>query len=221
MTIPASGTFDYEADFTEESFGDSNIVLMSSDRGRRGDRRLVGLHPKLRFSQDRLVIFTNETRGATVRHASFLVGDAVSLVAQLGDRLYVSRTGAGAMGISVLRRERLILAIGAVTAIPLGEGFQVVAGSDGSWEKPSSNTWLDFSVDAKHLIMRGREFSDLGKYYLYVERCWEFGEPDANECASICFGDDPATRIAAMRSAVLLGHAALKMVEWDNTERFI
>src|SRR5215213_7282045 len=98
MAIHPLGTFDYEADFTEGSFGVSEILLQGADRSCRGDDRLVGLRPMIRFCGDRLVIFTSEERGATVRHASCLVGDAVSLTARPGDQLYLSRTGTGDNG---------------------------------------------------------------------------------------------------------------------------
>lgn len=219
--IHPSGTFDYEAEFTEECFGASDIVLQGADRRGGGEECLVGPSPKLRLWEDRLAIFTPEKRRASMRDASFPVGDAVGLAARPGDRLYVSRDGTGGIGLSLLRARELVLAVGAVADLPLGAGVSVSRGSDGSWEKPSRNTWLEFEVGSERVALRGREFARAGDYHLYVERCWAFGIPGTSECAAVWAGDDPAMRIAAIRSAVLLGHGELKVVGWDNGEEFI
>jgi hypothetical protein len=221
MTLHPSGTFDHEAEFTGGSFGVSDIVVQGVDRGGGGEERLVGPAPKLRLWEDRLVIFTPEERRASVRHASFPVGDAVSLAARAGDRLYVARGGTGDIGLSLLRGQRLVLAVGAVSEVPLGEGVQAAHGTDGSWEKPSRNTWMEFSVGAARVALRGREFAEAGGYHFYVERCWAFGIPGEMECAAAWAGGDPAMRVAAIRSAVLLGNGALKLVQWDNTEHYV
>lgn len=221
MVIHHSGTFDYEADFTEESFGKSEILLQGTDTTGRDADRLVGLRPKLRFSEDRLVVFTSEKHRASVRHASCLIGDAVNLTARPNDRLYLSRTGTGDIGLSVLRQQNLIIAIGAVTAVPLGGELQVVHRSEGNWKMPSTKTWLEFRAGGRHLGLRGREFSEIGDFHVYVERCWEFGIPGTGECVSVCVGDDQAIRIATIRSAVLIRNHVLKLVQWDNTEKII
>jgi hypothetical protein len=220
MAIHPSGTFDYEAAFTEQSFRGSDILLRGADRDGGGEERLVGLRPDIRLGDDLLVIFTSERRSAGVRHASFPVGDAVSLAARPGDRLHVARAGTGDIGLSLLRGGRLVVAVGAVTEVPLGD-VRAAHGTDGSWERPSADRWLEFTAGGERLTLRGREFAEVGGYHVYVERCWAFGIPGERECVSVCGSDDAAMRVAAIRSAVLLGHGALKLVEWDNTERFI
>ena len=131
--IHPSGTFDYEAEFASESFGDSEVVVYGTSRRNSNTDSLVGHNPKLRFWNDRLVLIASATNGASARNCSFQIGNAVPLAAQPGDRLYVLRTGCGGIALSLLWDERLILAIGAVTAVPLGREVQVTV-------RPASKT---------------------------------------------------------------------------------
>lgn len=220
--IHPAGTFEYEAEFTENGFSDSDIVLLGTDQSGRGTKRLIGLKPKIRFWNDRLVIIASEQPNASVRNVSFAIGDAVKLAARPGDQLYLTRTGSGGVGVSMLRHQKLILAVGAVTAVPLGTELQVRA-------KPrredlrsgfATSTWLEFGIGNQSPTLRDRETSEVEGYFIYVERCWKDGEPGTDECVSICIADDLKMRISAMRSAILLANTDLKMVNWDATEHF-
>lgn len=219
--IPLSGTFDYEAEFTTESFRDSDVVLYGTDR--RGQNRdcLVGLNPMIRFWNNRVVIVAHEKSKATCRNISFSFGDPISHSARPGDRLYLVRTGSGAIGLSVLRQQRLILAVGAVTAVPLGRDLQIVRGSasQDSWD-PRTDTWLEFRAESEQLILIDREVREIGDYQIYIEHRWEYGAPGTDECVSVCVADNSALKIAAMRSAILLSNGNWKTTHWDCTEHF-
>jgi hypothetical protein len=221
MMLHNSGTLDYEAEFTEQSFRGSDILLRGADRGGGVDECLVGPRPDIRLGDDLLIVFTSEPSLAAVGHASFPVGDAVGLAARPGDRLHVCRAGTGDIGLSLLRGRKLVLAVGAITAVPLGESVRAANSPECDWRKPPADTWLEFSAGAVRVALRGREFSQAGDYHVYVERSWSCGIPGKRECAAAWAGDDPAMRVAALRSAVLLGHGALKLVGWENTEQFI
>jgi hypothetical protein len=221
--IPPIGTFDYKAEFTKEGFGDSDIELFGADYSGHRRQRLVGLNPKIRFWNDRLVIVAAEQPNSTVRNVSFGIGDAIRLAARPGDQLYLKRTGAGGIGMSVLRRQELILAVGAVRAMPLGSELKVRVhprSEDSIWDDHATDTWLQFDIRNQSLTLREREASEIEGYYIYVERCWEYGIPGTDECVSICAADDLKMRISAMRSAILLANADLKTVSWDCTEHF-
>jgi len=221
--IPLIGTFDYKAEFTEEGFGDSDIELLGADYGGHGKQRLVGLNPKIRFWNDRLVIVAAEQTNSTVRNVSFGIGDAVGLAARPGDQLYLKRTGSGGIGMSLLRRQELILAVGAVRSIPLGSEVKVKVNphsKDAFWREKPTDTWMEFVLRNQSLILREREAAEIEGYYIYVERCWEYGIPGIDECVSICAADDLKMRISAMRSAILIANDDLKTVAWDCTEHF-
>jgi hypothetical protein len=221
--IHPSGTFEYEAEFTSKSFSDSDIVLHGTALYVENLTRLVGPNPKIRFWNERLVLVASGKTNSSVRNASFAIGNAVQLAAHPGDRLYLVRTGAGGMGLSLLREERLVLAIGAIARVPLGKDVQALRNSEGMdhWDYLAADTsWLEFRVGSEQLILREREVSEMGDYYIYMERGWADGTPGTDECVSICVADDSTMKIAAIRSAILLGNGALKMTSWDTSEHF-
>jgi len=198
MAIPRTGTFEYEAEFTKVGFRESDIILHGADRSGCKETRLVGHKPMIRFWNGRLILAApdSDRRNSTVRMISFPFGDAISLAARTGDILYIVRTAKGDIGLSLLRGEKLIMAIGAITCVPLGN----------SGVAPSA-----------HDELREGDAVEVGDYYIYVERTWKDGLPGADECVSVCFADDPRMKIAAMRSAILLANGEQRIVEWDGT----
>jgi len=220
--IHSSGIFEYEAEFTKDGFGDSDIVVYGSDLSGRKVKRLAGHKPMIRFWRDRVVLVASDKPNSTVRNVSFAIGDAVPLSARPGDRLYLVRTGAGGIGLSLLRQERLVLATGAVTAVPLGRDFHTIRrpGNKDSWKSPLLDTWLEFRIGKEQVILRERETTEIGGYNIYVEHGWKDGVPGTDECVSVSALDGPSMMIAAMRSAILVANGVLKMTGWDCTEHF-
>ena len=113
MAISEEGTFEYEAELTPDGTSPSEIVVQGKDRGRRGPVRLVGLRPRIRFWGEKIVLIAESQDDAPIRRFSFPVGEAVFLVARAGDALHVVRTATGDVGLSLLRDDRLVLALGA------------------------------------------------------------------------------------------------------------
>ena len=219
--IHRSGTFEYEAEFTSDSFRESDIVVYGTLMKRMDVKRLVGPNPMIRFWNDRLVLVASEESNASVRNASFRIGNAVPLAAAPGDRLYVVRTGSGGIGLSLLRDKQLVLAIGAVTAVPLGNNMQVMKNRKGNYPFVDlKDTWLEFQVRNEQLKLRDRSVTDIGNYQIYVEACWENGIPGVDECVSVSVANNPSVNLASLRSAILLRSSDLKLTRWDCTEVF-
>jgi hypothetical protein len=176
----------------------------------------------IRFWNDRLVLVASEKLHSRLRNASFWIGDSVPLAACPGDRLHLIRTGCGGIGLSLLREKRLILAIGAVRAVPLGANIDVIVGPERQdiFDAHRVETWLEFKIESKTLILRNRGLTTIGDYQIYIERRWEDGIPGTDECVSMCAANSAEVNVAAIRSAVLLGNGDLKMTHWDGTERF-
>ena len=220
--IHPSGTFEYEAEFTSDSFRESDVVVHGTLMKTMDCNRLVGPSPMIRFWNDRLVLVASEQAKASVRNTSFRIGNAVQLAASPGDRLYVVRTGCGGIGLSLLRDKQLILAIGAVTRVPLGNNVQVSNGSEGNdGFFGSRDTWLEFQVGNEQLKLRDRTVADVGNYQIYVESYWEYGVPGTDECVSMSVANVPHVNLASMRSAILLRNGDLKLTRWDCTETVI
>jgi hypothetical protein len=176
----------------------------------------------IRFWNDRLILVASEKSNASVRNTSFRIGNAVPLAAAPGDRLYVVRTGSGGIGLSLLRNKQLVLAIGAVTAVPLGNNIQVIKSPKGSYRFVDhlKDTWLEFQVGNEQLKLRDRTVTDIGNYQIYVEACWEDGIPGVDECVSVSVANNPSVNLASLRSAILLRSSDLKLTRWDCTEVF-
>ncbi len=218
--ISAAGTFEYEAEFTKGGFSDNDIVLYGHDPNGGKTHRLVGDNPMIRFWRERIVLVAAGKSNSSVRNVSFAIGDAVPLSACPGDRLYLVRTGSGGVGLSLFRQERLILAIGAITAVPLGTDIQTTRHPKvtKSQRGPYRNTWLEFRVGNEQRTLHQRETIEIGGYQIYVEHCWEDDTPGTDECVSVRALDNPSTMIAAIRSAILIANGYMKMTHWDCTE---
>lgn len=220
--IHHSGTFEYTAEFTSDSFRESDIMLPGSLMDSTDPNRLVGPSPMIRFWNDRLVLVASDKANSSVRNTSFFIGDAVSVAASPGDRLYVVRSGCGGIGLSLLRDKQLVLAIGAVTRVPLGNDIQVTKDPKGSWSLHAhpKDTWLEFQVGSEQVKLRKRGITDIGDYQIYIESCWEYGIPGTDECVSVSVANDPPVNLASLRSAILLRNGFVKLTRWDGTETF-
>ena len=173
--IAPSGTFEYETEFTSDSFRESDIMLQAAATNSMNIVRLVGHNPTIRFWNDRVILIASEKSQSSLRNTSFTIGDAVSLVARPGDRLYLFRTGCGGIGLSLLRERRLVLAIGAVTAVPLGMNINVILGprNQNFFDDHRSESWLEFKIETETLVLRKRGLTRIRDYQIYIERCWE------------------------------------------------
>ncbi len=221
--ISPSGTFEYEAEFTADSFRESDIILHGTLMKSMDVNRLVGPNPMIRFWNDRLVLVASDKSNSTVRNTSFRIGDAVPVAARAGDRLYVVRTGCGGIGLSLLRDNQLVLALGAVTGVPLGNNIQVNREPKGSWlhEEHLRDTWLEFEAGSEQVRLRKRGITEVGNYQIYVESCWEYGIPGTDECVSVSVTNNPPVNLASLRSAILLRNGDFKLTHWDCKETFV
>lgn len=144
--MPPAGTFDYVTTVPEKPAGSLcewevrlryPVKQTGSDIS---DRRLVGYSPCLQITdagltpdpgprrpsvmRRRLTLTAASPKDATVSAISFHVDrDLISLL-EPGDDLHMSRTKCAGLGLSILRRGKLLAAVGAVTAVPLGDDFQ-------------------------------------------------------------------------------------------------
>src|SRR5687768_5263527 len=116
------------------------------------DNRLVGLEPTLRISAPRLRLEAVGQRFAMVHSASFDLDRSLIETFQGGDVLTLVRTQPADVGVSLLRRGELVVAIGAITATPLGAG--VIVQAEPVLDDPSDTReffmrhgrWVDVSV---------------------------------------------------------------------------
>jgi hypothetical protein len=200
MSMPLSGTFRYTGVILAdgpESYACTLHDSSAADEALRGaarfDNRLVGLQPTLALSRDRFVL-TARTRDRAQKSSASLhadIGSALCEVVRGGDVLHVVRTRSADIGLAVVRAGQLVLALGAATAVEIGEGVSVRGGSaqeSSAWKmrEPNAATWVEVSV-AGESARRLRTGNDavIGDYRISVLRTYQPGRPGHLECLAI------------------------------------
>jgi hypothetical protein len=170
--------------------------------------------------RSRYTLTASAGTGATIRSASFYLDRYLASAFQPGDALYMTRTGCGGIGISLLRGTRLVFAVGAVTAVPLAGDIDVAVPSDllrdaasifqkrdPNFEFPEWPVELRVGQDSS-IVYRAR--LELGNYHVWVEHGYYPGMPGRDMCLAITLMG-AAGPFVATASAQLLDHTPLEM----------
>jgi hypothetical protein len=78
------------------------------------------------------------TLGGESRSTHFHLDRSLVFALREDDIVYIARTAHGGLGVSLLREGRLVAAVGAASAVPLGEGVQVRVAPD-LWEHATAD----------------------------------------------------------------------------------
>ena len=246
MSMPPCGTFDYVG-VVPKGVGDGGFECrlnvreaIASTGDDRRDSRLTGIAPMMRIVDAGLtpdagplrprvlrsrISLTADGRGrATVAEASMHVDRAVISRCRPGDLIHIARTACAGLGLSIIREGELIVAVGAVTAVPLGREVSAVIPMDlvdavaalcrqrdPECEFPARPLQITVGRSLA-LLYDGRR--TLGPYMIDVQHGFLVGLPGEEACATIC--RMPGYPIeAAMASALLLDLPdALKISPW-------
>ena len=238
MVMPLCGTFSYVATVPgDHDVGGATEweTRLYSPIERSGDQlldsRLVGWSPRLRISdygsiegggpvsehsqtvRPRVIaslfsLCASSMEDARLQEFSFKVDRVIVSRLQQGDDIHMIRTQTADLGLSVVRDGKLLLAVGAVTAVPLGDSVSAT----GCWglaqqaEKVFQQYDPDFelrecpiriSVGGTTVVLQagGRE---LGGYAVRAEHGFIRGLPGTYECAAIWkLGASPETAVIA------------------------
>lgn len=173
--------------------------------------RLVGLNPQLHVSdagatpnpsprnpatqRSCLRLTASGTQYASVADVCFFLDRGVISALHPGDLLHMVRTGCGGTGVSAIRSDQLIFAVGAITAVPLGRDFQaqvpydLVQQAEAVFRKRASRfQFAEYPVEIRALhelqiMYRGR--MKLGPFEVWVLHGRYFGIPGSDECVSV------------------------------------
>jgi hypothetical protein len=180
--------------------------------------RLIGLQPTLRISGGQLILEAGSRHRASIRSATLEFDRSLIDSIQGGDVLTLVRTQSTHTGVSLLRSGRLILAVGAVTAVPLGDdvvvrnGHHSATGLNG-WRYV--DPWVDISVMAETRRLREGEDAIIGNYRCTVIRCFLDGIPWTYECLAISLeGACPHDAIIRSAERFAKEDAGLFMTGW-------
>jgi hypothetical protein len=210
------------------------------------DARLVGHSPAVDIWGDRIALIARHRRLAATAAAFMTIDPHITRHFQGGDVLWLVRTGAAGLGASVVRNERLVLAVGAVTALPLGDNVQIVSvGEEIDPMKASFTSELSideiFNREAPEetgaplppfdesecrirITVSGQEYlfdsgdtSKVGPYDVLVERGYIPGFLGTDACVALSI-EEAFPIEAAVRWARLLDdkHNSLTMVSWGD-----
>ena len=217
MVIAPWSTCDYEA--TVEEIRRNETIWAGRERLSRG-KRLAGRTPRICVDQRRISITAQSPKDATCRQVVVPAGDAIFKTCKAGDTLYLSHTPCATFGVSLIRQNELILALGAVTHVPLGKTVSAKRGPalSSTTDECLEDTWLEVSNRGDTQKIRSRQVLTVGAYEVYLERAWNVGIPGDDEQASIAVATEEGLAIAAVRSTILLANARgdSSWRDWDD-----
>jgi hypothetical protein len=223
MVMPLCGTFDYAGIVPASKLARASGLWVLNDQSGAAriwqvwkfahgydplhDRRLVGLRPRLRVAGTRLILKAPLWHRAQVRWASLEL-DRPSIDAwQSGDLLTLVRTGTADVGMSLIRRGQLIMAVGAATATPLAN---VVVKNGPVWDPAAriedfrrSDRWVDVTISGETARLSKGGSVTIKNYRVSTVRCYEFGVPGSYESLAISL-EGACSHEGTVRSAELL-----------------
>ena len=218
-----SGSDDSSRALFEDRLVGYDPTISIDDAGITPDGSVAGnVLPKVLRSR---ITMTAATRShARVRSATFHVDSALSTLLQPRDRVFFGRTDCGGVGMSVVRDGRLVVAVGAVSSVPLGdhvrvhtphqlvvEGERPFKGIDPDFHFPELPVQVDVDGTTR-IFFRAR--TDIGDYFLWVEHGFFLGLPGTEMCVAIAL-KRACPDVAAIASAQLLDDpSALLMTPW-------
>jgi hypothetical protein len=244
MVMPPWDTFDYIAT-VPQPHDDSSLdcaARLVQPVTRKGhevtDRRLVGYAPRLqiidagpsdsaylRVLRSRVTLTASNRQDATVSSISFYVDRDLIAQLQPGDDLHMSRTACGGLGLSILRQGELVVAVGAVTAVNLGNDFEafsayeLAAKASRIFQKVDSGfCFAEMPVEFVHKKQHRILFSGmchLGDYVVLLRHGFMGGVPGTDASAAICRSQDQVP-VYASASATLLEDCSPEIREWRD-----
>src|SRR5712691_9544157 len=188
MAMPLCGTFHYVA-AVPDGFEVSPTPIRARDESGPTDSRypdpllgsrLVGFEPSIEIRGHRVVITASSRERAEVSAASFAMDPELIEVLHGGDVIRVVRDKTGDVGVAVLRGGRLWVAIGAVSALPLGDEVSVgLAPTEGSG-------CVSVRVGARMARLARGEPVQMADFELQVVRPALDGIPGHCESVAVC-----------------------------------
>jgi hypothetical protein len=178
-----------------------------------------------RVMRSRLLLKASGAEGASVAAAEFHVDRALVASLRAGDTLHLVRTASADLGISVLRDRQLVVAVGAVTCVPLGDDLTV------------STPWDLFNKAQELFVTRDSRFHfreaplqiavaglpvrvsmtyncTIGPFSVFMLHGWLRGVPGKAECVAIS-RNGLCADVAARCSAMLLDSHQIGLARWQ------
>src|SRR5262245_21831955 len=218
--MPPCGTFSYSVILPCDALESQGPWDCRSDEEprRTGNRlfdfRLLGFSPKIRIGDGWITLEASGPDRALEKEFSFGVDPGLNYVLKKGDVMHLVRSATGDIGFSVIRGKDLIVAVGAVTAVPLSSSVRVAVALalrdkvEAVYRKVDpdfhlSEVPVEVRIDGhRRLLVSGRKLK-VGRYHVVAEHGFLPGMPGRMECLSITLTGS-CQRGTGARSAALL-----------------
>lgn len=249
MAIPPAGTFNYAGVVpAADATGPWQLHDQSSASSYVGEERLfrdrlVGLHPFLEIADagltpdtrrseftgnvrprvllSRLTLRASSNDRASRPVFSFCLDRSLLNAFRPGDTLHLARTECGGLGLSLIRHEQLVFAVGAVTAVPHGVNASLRFPGEAIRQAEHLFREIDPSFRFRELPLELRVGSErrilyrgrptIGDYNVFVEHGYYLGFPGIDECAAIWLAKG-CPEVPAIASAQLLEYPDLSTI---------
>ncbi|GAC1678438.1 MAG: hypothetical protein PVS2B2_15540 [Candidatus Acidiferrum sp.] len=219
MALPPSGTFHYlttvPAEAGQDCFPWPTQLAESFNTSGNSlfDHRLVGYIPSLWISEEEVIPDATGERTATKRslltlrshsrsnatyaEVSFQIDGELTKLLQPGDVLHLSHSCMWGTGLSLLRQNQLVFAVGAILGLPLGRNIRAKMPED-IWDQIKKFESVPYESRGKQPLCVPIEFhvgnemrsilggtSELGEYEIWVEGGWDISSPSGDAFAAI------------------------------------
>lgn len=234
MAMPPSGTFAYSTTVPVEGLNAFPWKMKSLEPFERSgdplvDKRLVGWSPLLYIREaglppnaglsvpsvvrNEIRLMATDKKYASCETASYFVDRVLLRVLRPGDVFHIARTCCGGVGASAIREGKLIFAVGAVMAVPLGSEisvkipYELLTKAEAILRQRDPEFELDHHPieicigDLPKILYGGH--LQMGAYHVWVEHGFLPGMPGTEESVSITLGE-ACDWVAGSASAQLL-----------------
>jgi hypothetical protein len=234
MVMPLSGTFAYSTTVPVDSQNAFPWEMKSLEPFARSgdplvDKRLVGWSPLLYVREAGLApnpmpsvpsverseirLVATDKKYASCETASYFVDRVLLRVLRPGDVFHIARTCCGGVGVSAIREGKLVFAVGAVGAVPLGSEisvkipYELLEKAEAILRQRDPEFELDHHPieicigDRPKILYCGH--LQMGGYHVWVEHGFLLGMPGTEESVSITL-DEACDWVAGSASAQLL-----------------
>ncbi len=245
MVMPPWDTFEYVATVPENHGGSfqcsARLRHPITRQGNEFDSRLLGHVPQLQIAEagitpnpcrhrpavmrSRVTLTASSRKNATAAAISLHVDCGLTAQLQPGDDIHISRTACACLGLSIVRGGRLLAAIGAVSAVDLGEDFQVLSpyqlvqeAARIFQEEDREFRFSEAPVEFIHQTQRRILFRGecrIGQYEIQLRHGFISGIPGVDESAAIYLGGNQVPAFVNA-SAELLENDPAELVPWPG-----
>lgn len=206
MAIHIGGTFDYKISVEEDK---AKPKTKWTGKGRttrhwRVNPGLLGYAPDFELSEGLITLHSTKPKyirwmtnhfinNDPLTSASFEVGNALNIAIRGGDLLHFHRSCTGDLGFSLIRRDKLVLAMGAIAGAFLGSGAEVreaprlreLRGFHALYEHTLRDLHVTVRIQNQALDLLEGEEVIVDSYYVFVERAYIVGMPGQQSILSI------------------------------------